>query len=148
MLIKICDAADVAQWARLRASLWPSRSIQQHRQALAAKLDELGKGYVGFLALSQTGDAVGFAEAALRHDHVNGCETSPVVFLEGIYVRPEDRRQGVAKRLCEAVEAWGVARGCSEFGSDALVRNIESHEFLTAMRFRERETVVFFRKLI
>lgn len=51
-----------------------------------------------FLVLDEQSQAVAFADAALRHDYVNGCESSPVVYLEGIYVQPASRRRGLARR--------------------------------------------------
>ncbi len=47
-----------------------------------------------------------------------GCETSPALFLAGICTAPEVRRQGVARRLVQAVAEWGRARGCREFASE------------------------------
>ena len=40
-------------------------------------------------------------------DYVNGCTTSPVGFLEGLYVAAAARRQGVARALCDAAEDLG-----------------------------------------
>ncbi|MDL2400337.1 aminoglycoside 6'-N-acetyltransferase [Rhizobium mayense] len=130
-------------WLRLRAELWPDSSIENHRTEIAELLSK--EGAIAYLACEQA-DVVGFAEATVRYDYVNGCETSPVLFLEGIYVRPENRRQGVARSLCDAVAAWGRAAGCHEFGSDALLDNIVSHAFHDALGFEETERVVYFRK--
>lgn len=98
------------------------------------------------MAIDAADHAVGFAEATLRHDYVNGCDTSPVLFLEGIYVRRESRLQGVARALCQAVAAWGRAAGCMEFASDALVDNLESHAFHAALGFVETERVIYFHR--
>ena len=43
-----------------------------------------GSESIAFVALLSGREPVGFAEASLRHDYVNGCETSRVAFLEGI----------------------------------------------------------------
>lgn len=103
--------------------------------------------YIGYLAFDgQT--VTGFAEASLRHDYVNGCETSPVAFLEGIYVAPEYRRRGIARALCDAVEEWALGHGCTEFASDAPIDNEESHQMHAALGFEEMERVVCFRKTL
>ncbi|MDL2407983.1 GNAT family N-acetyltransferase [Rhizobium calliandrae] len=130
-------------WSRLRAELWPESSAEYHCTELTEFLSR--KGAIAYLA-SEQDDVVGFAEATLRHDYVNGCETSPVLFLEGIYVLPEHRRQGIARSLCRMVAAWGRAAGCREFGSDALLDNVESHAFHAALGFEETKRVVYFRK--
>lgn len=140
-------AAHREAWASLRAALWPEGSLDEHSADIDAFIAEMAQGQACFLAMCD-GEAVGFAEAAIRHDYVNGCETSPVAFLEGIYVAPSSRRTGIAGKLLEAVEAWGRLNGCSELGSDAELTNIRSHAFHLGFGFEETERVVFFRKAI
>lgn len=89
-----------------------------------------------------------FADATVRHDYVNGCENSPVVYLEGIFVIPEHRGLSTAKRLVAAVQDWGVTKGCTEMASDAALDNHISHQMHQALGFEETERVVFFRKRI
>jgi aminoglycoside 6'-N-acetyltransferase I len=101
-----------------------------------------------FVAEAPDGTVTGFAEAALRNDYVNGCETSPVAFVEGIYVAPEHRKADVARALCEAIAAWGREQGCTELASDALEDNVQSHDFHRAIGFEETERVVYFRKAL
>ena len=96
--------------------------------------------------LAHRDQPVGFAEAALRSDHVNGTSSSPVAFLEGIYVRPAARRQGVAAELVAAVSRWAREAGCNELASDALLDNEISHSVHRALGFEETERVVYFRK--
>ena len=103
--------------------------------------------YGGFLAMAG-GVGIGFAEAALRTDHVNGCNSSPVASLEGIYVLPAWRRRGVARELCRAVEAWAVDLGCREFTSDAAITDTGAREAHRGLGFKETERVVFYRKTI
>ncbi len=131
-------------WSELRADLWPDETIAEHRVEAAAMLEGEERAFVAVA----DGRVVGFAEAALRQDYVNGCETSPVVFLEGIYVRPAARRGGVAQALTEAVAAWGRSEGCAEFASDAEIDNAQSHAFHLGAGFEETERVVYFRKAL
>ena len=71
---------------------------------------------VYFLAFSEE-KPVGYAQCQLRYDMVEGTETSPVGYLEGIYVKGEYRIQGHASRLMEACEKWAKEEGCIEFGT-------------------------------
>ncbi|MFE3195701.1 aminoglycoside 6'-N-acetyltransferase [Nocardia sp. NPDC059240] len=130
--------------AALRYALWPVEDEAEHR----AELAELAASpdAVVLVALSEDAEPVGYAEASLRRDYVNGCETSPVAFLEGIFVAPGYRLHGLAGELCEAVEAWGRELGCSELGSDALLENAVAHRFHQSHGFEERERVVYYRK--
>lgn len=133
----------VEAWVMLRRALWPELDPVGNRSEVLAMLDR--PDMAAFLA-HRDGVVLGFAEAALRHDHVNGCATSPVAFLEGIHVRPEARRQGVARQLCRAVERWAREQGASELASDAALANHGAHLMHAALGFTETERVVYFRK--
>lgn len=142
MDIAPCTAADLKDWAAMRAALWPD---EPELRAEAAVMLAEPSGDILNLICRVDGAAAGMAEAAFRHDYVNGCETSPVVFLEGIYVIDAHRRSGVARALVDRVAEWGRARGCTEFASDALLDNHVSHAFHRAIGFEQAERVVFFR---
>lgn len=128
----------------MRSALWPEMTEEDNLRE-TAKLGEDAKAFVR-MALNTEGKPAGFAEATLRTDYVNGCETSPVAFLEGIYVEPWARRQGVAKELVAEVERWALGLGCHEFASDALLENEASHRMHRGLGFVETERVVYFRK--
>ena len=138
-------AADREDWFALREALWP-QPVEMQSQEISEILERAD--CAAFLARNVAGRAVGFAEASLRRDFVSGCETSPVGFLEGIYVTPYVRRQGVARALVDAVTAWTRTQGCSELASDAAIDNLASHQMHEALGFSETERVVFFRRVL
>lgn len=139
--------ADVQDLAVLRHALWPNGSVAEHLADASAALAEPDK-FIALIARLAEGAPVGFAEVSIRHDYVNGCSTSPVGFLEGIYVAPAERRNGVARRLVDAAEAWVRQRGCSEMASDAAIDNVVSHRMHGALGFGETQRVVYFRKAL
>ncbi len=132
-----------ADWLALRRALWPDGSDDEHLAEMAALVAEPQR-YAQWLARDEAGRAVGLVEAALRHDYVLGTERSPVAFLEGLYVLPAARRQGVARRLVDEAARWGAERGCRELASDALLANTDSHRMHAALGFAETERVVAF----
>jgi aminoglycoside 6'-N-acetyltransferase I len=144
--IEAPNGEGLAEWRRMRHALWPEMSETENFQ----ETKTLGEGPKAFVRLALDGQdrAAGFVEATLRTDYVNGCETSPVVFLEGIYVEPWARRQGVARRLVEVVQQWARQMNCSEMASDALLANADSHGMHLGLGFEETERVVYFRKLL
>ncbi|SEQ70961.1 aminoglycoside 6'-N-acetyltransferase I [Sphingobium sp. YR768] len=142
------EAAHVERWALMRHALWPDGLIDEHRDEILAMLREGGADALALLAIDAAEEPVGFAEAALRHDYVNGCDSSPVLFLEGIYVEPSARLAGAARKLTDAVMDWGKGRGCTEMASDADLANQASHDFHAAIGFVETERVVYFRRMI
>jgi aminoglycoside 6'-N-acetyltransferase I len=123
----------------------PRAVAGRHDGDIARMLKEPAR-FAAYSARETNSGAIAFAEASLRHDYVNGCDTSPVGFLEGIYVVPLFRRRGVVASLVRAVEQWTLAQGASELASDALINNVDGHRMHAALGFQETERVVCFRK--
>lgn len=90
--------------------------------------------------------AVGFAQCQLRHDYVEGTDSSPVGYLEGIFVQEEYRARGIAKQLLKACEKWSSEQGCTEFASDCELTNNESLKFHMSMGFEEANRIICFKK--
>jgi aminoglycoside 6'-N-acetyltransferase I len=145
MHIERCTKRTFAAWIALRHDLWP-HAAEAELRAEAETLLRRRRRAVAFLASTADGVPMGFAEATLRTDYVNGSTTSPVVFLEGLYVGPKYRRRGVARCLCTAIEAWATALGCTELASDTWLDSIDSQRVHVALHFAETERVVYFRK--
>lgn len=91
---------------------------------------------------------VGFAQCQLRHDYVEGTHSSPVGYLEGIFVRPEYRHQGRARALLAACQQWAKKQGCTEFASDCGLGNHGSLAFHLKMGFMEANRIICFTKKI
>jgi len=108
--------------------------------------DILRRGDCVRLAFLTPDSTAGFVEASKRVDYVNGTSSSPVAFLEGLYVDPISRRKGVARALVAEVDRWACAEGCSELASDSLVENLVAHAAHRALGFEETERVVYFRR--
>ena len=138
------SATDLA-WLSLRSRLWPDGNASEHLRYMA---DALARGHFVRLASAPDGSAVGFVEASQRVDYVNGTSTSPVAFLEGLYVEPSARRKGVAQALVAEVARWAAAQGCSELASDSPIENVAAHATHRALGFEETERVVYFRRAV
>lgn len=144
MHIEYCTSAAHRGWLELRNELWP-QPRERHVSEMSAMADSAAR-FAAFVAYDEAGQPAGFAEAALRTDYVNGALSSPVAFVEGLYVAPRARRRGMARALVAAVAQWSSERGCSELASDALLANEASQAMHRALGFQETERVVFFRK--
>ncbi len=142
---RTATADDLSAWAGLRHQLWPHLSLEKHQAEIVEALAQSER-LIAFLCVVPDGTAVGLAEASIRSDYVNGCETSPVAFLEGIIVDPARRRQGIAGLLVAAVSDWARSKGLSELASDADVDNTVSHAMHAALGFEETQRVVYFRR--
>jgi aminoglycoside 6'-N-acetyltransferase I len=132
-------------WLALRLALWPDTPEAEQLSGMA---DALTRRHYVRLAVTASGTVVGFVEASKRVDYVNGTNSSPVAFLEGLYVAQSSRRQGVARALVESVVKWALAEGCSELASDSLLENTAAHASHCALGFEETERVVYFRRAL
>jgi aminoglycoside 6'-N-acetyltransferase I len=137
--------SDRLAWTRMRRSLWPDEMTQGHAAEIDAILN--GDDAWAFVAETAEGMPVGFAEVSVRKA-ANGCESQPVPFLEGIWLEPQYRRQGIGGRLIGHIENFIKARGFSEIGSDTPIENQGSQNAHKAWGFSETERVVYFRKCL
>ena len=144
-MIRAISHADMDAWLGLRKQLWPHCTDAEHVDEMRGFLSEPER-FAQFISLNHLQRANGFAEASIRRDHVNGTESAPVAFLEGIFVAPDARRRGIARALVSAVGDWARRRGMAELASDADIVNAVSHATHRALGFEETERVVFFRK--
>ena len=142
MKIVKAEAKDASEVARLSLQLWPEHDIEEMELEFR-ELIQMDDAAV-FLALE--GEAVGFAQCQLRRDYVEGTESSPVGYLEGIFVARPCRNRGYARALLAACQDWARARGCTEFASDCELTNSESLAFHLRMGFLEANRIICFTK--
>lgn len=140
-MIRKAKTEDLFPLTDLALKLWPGHDREELAQEMKMLLDKPDAAL--FLAYFRE-DAVGFAQCQLRQDYVEGTETSPVGYLEGIFVAPEHRRQGVARRLLAACKDWARQCGCQEFGSDCELENTQSLHFHLALGFQEAGRIICF----
>lgn len=143
MPIRPLEDRDHPRWASLRAELWPHASYDELLEEAPAVL-AADPPLVVFVA-EEEGAVVGFVELGLR-SVAEGCESSPVPYVEGWYVVPGWRKRGVGGALMRAVEGWSREHGYTELGSDTEAVNHLSRAAHAALGFAEVETLVVFRK--
>jgi len=144
-IIERCASLNQPGWLELRLALWPDATADDHRGYMAISLAQPER-FLQLMMYDEKRLPIGFIEGSIRSDYVNGTETSPVGFIEGVYVIPTMRRKGIARLLFAAIGDWAHARGCREIASDALLENEASQRAHRALGFRETERVVYFTK--
>jgi aminoglycoside 6'-N-acetyltransferase I len=141
--VRRLDERDRKAWLALRLALWPREDSAEFETDISGMLAE-PDATPAFGAFDGE-RLVGFAEAGER-PFGDGCATSPVGWLEGIYVDADYRRRGVGRALVAAVMDWATSRGYSELGSDAALDNDISLESHARWGFEETKRIVMFRK--
>lgn len=134
---------DASVIAGLAIQMWQNHTIED----LAEEFLHIIESEDGAIFLKQIdGRAAGFAQCQLRHDYVEGTKSSPVGYLEGVFVLPEYRKQGLALELLRACENWSKEQGCSEFASDCELVNEDSLNFHIKAGFTEANRIICFTK--
>ena len=137
--------SSIPQLALLALELWPGCNFEEETENCRDVLRSENQ----TIFLARIGDhAVGFIQLSVRTDYVEGTSTTPVAYVEGLYVAPAFRQQGIAGILVEKAETWALSRNCTEMASDAEITNSDSIAFHRALGFAEASRVVCFVKLI
>ena len=131
--------------AEMAVQMWESHTVE----SLETEFTETLNGeHSTFFIKYVNSVPVGFAQCGLRTDYVEGTESSPVGYLEGIFVKADYRKNGYARELLLACEMWAKDMGCTEFASDCELDNIGSLKFHIAMGFDEANRIICFKKNI
>lgn len=134
---------DVTKIAKLAIQMWEDNTVED----LAKEFTEMTESDESVIFLLVEDDQpIGFAQCQLRHDYVEGTDSSPVGYLEGIYVAQKYRKKGFAKQLLDRCEAWAKEKGCVEFASDCELNNDISLAFHLKMGFAEANRIICFTK--
>jgi len=131
-----------ASWKRMRQALYNElpEDFQEDEMLLIANDKEWRESFIVF-----EGDKeVGLLEVSLRN-FVDGCLTTPVAYIEGIYIVGEYRGKGYGRRILNEAKSWGKSRGCSEIASDSELDNLEAQQFHNAIGFEETYRIVQYR---
>ena len=141
-MVRKATTQDISAIGALMASLWPHHSAEE----MAAEAAEILENPDAAIFLAEHN--AGFAQVGLRHDYVEGTESSPVGYLEGIYVAEKFRGRGYARLLLTACEIWAKEKGCREFASDCELDNTQSLNFHLKTGFAEANRIICFTKTI
>ena len=144
-MIQRATEHDTEVLAGLAVLLWDNHDVAELRDEFAEILKS--EEAACFLAC-EAGVPLGFAQCQLRHDYVEGTRTSPVGYLEGIFVQPAFRHRGLANQLLGACEGWAREKGCTEFASECELGNGASLNFHLSMGFTEVNRIVCFTKTL
>lgn len=142
-MIQKAEVKDLPIVAELACKLWPDNAVEGLRSEMG---EILAKPDAAFYIAYVEDVPAGFAQCQLRYDYVEGTDSSPVGYLEGIYVAEEYRKRGIAKELLSACETWTKSKGCTEFASDCELDNMQSLQFHLNVGFEEANRIICFTK--
>jgi len=134
--IVVCEivASDTRRWEQLRCELWPG-SDGDHAAETAAFFAGTRAEPQAVLVANRGLHMVGFAELSIRED-IAGLVGKGVGYVEGLYVEPSSRAQGVARKLLQAAKSWAKTNHCQGFASDRAGRIVIDRGFRAAVTDR------------
>ena len=118
--VRKANISDLNTIVSLAKALWPEQTTKDLNDELSALLD---KSDACIMIAFKEKTPIGFAQCQLRYDYVEGTHSSPVGYLEGIYIKPSERNNGYARQLLSECESWAKQKGCTEFASDCESQN-------------------------
>ena len=142
-MIRKASKNDIEIIANLAVIMWNENSVEDLSNEFA---ELLFKDDAQIFLKYENDIPIGFAQCQLRHDYVEGTETTPVGYLEGIFIMEGYRNRGYAKELLNECEKWAKDKGCKEFASDCEMDNNISFQFHMAMNFTEANRIICFTK--
>ncbi len=137
------NTGEAGYLAELVRIIWPEHSPEELKRIIE---DYIASENSAVFAEIVDGQYVGVALCGLRHDYVEGCESSPVGYLEGVGVCAAYRHRGIAGKLVSECEQWAREKGCSEFASDCELTNTASLNFHLSIGFHEENRIICFKK--
>ncbi len=144
-MVRKATNSDSRVLSEMAIQMWGSHTVEELETEFTETLNDKQS---AFFIKYVNNIPVGFAQCGLRTDYVEGTESSPVGYLEGIFVKKGYRNNGYAKELLLTCETWAKNIGCTEFASDCELDNIESLKFHIAMGFDEANRIICFKKRI
>src|SRR5690625_455247 len=144
-MIKEATLQEAKETANLALLLWEGHKFEEFIQEIENLISQPDSKF--FLAYHDS-EAIGFAQCQLRYDYVEGTSSSPVGYIEGLFVKEEFRKQGFAKKLVNACETWTKNKGCSEFASDCELKSVESLSMHLKLGFSEANRIICFKKAL
>lgn len=144
-MIRLAAEKDLPAIAKLAAMLWP----EEDENILLTGFEEIYQLPDHALFIDEReNDMIGFIELSLRKDYVEGTSSSPVAYIEAIFVKEKYRKQRIGLVLVQQAEQWAREKGCSELASDTEIKNIASQSFHKQCGFEEANRIVAFVKSV
>jgi len=143
MTVEPISTNNIRDLAQLMLELWPDSSFDEELESCMIILNNDND--VSYL-IKDKDTYIAFIHLTVRFDYVEGANSSPVAYIEGLYVKENWRHLGIGKKMIDLGTEWGQQKGCKQLASDTELNNDTSIEFHKKLGFLETNRIVCFIK--
>ncbi len=143
MTIEVISAQNVKSLTQLVLELWNDCLFEEEFENYKSIIRSENE--ICYLA-REAEQYIAFIHLSIRNDYVEGAIDLPLAYVEGLYVKPEYQKQGIAKELMKVAENWAIQKGLKQIASDTDFGNSTSIDFHKKIGFIEVGRIVCFIK--
>ncbi|OEY67510.1 GNAT family N-acetyltransferase [Marinobacter sp. X15-166B] len=132
-------------WKKYRNAVYNSVSDEFHSMEME-RIYQDNEWFCHFIA-DENHHIIGLVELSSRNV-VDGCLSSPVAYIEGLYIEEQYRGRGLGKKLIKSILDWCKQNGFTELATDTELDNLDAQKFFHAVGFKETFRIVEFCKKI
>ena len=143
MTVELISTQNIRTLTELTLELWSDSNFDEELEGWKSVLSS--KEEMCYLAKDGT-HYIGFIHLSIRKCYVEGAESSPIAYIEALYVKEAFRKSGVARILVDKAEGWAIANHLLQIASDTEITNLGSIDFHLKAGFTETNRLVCFLK--
>ncbi len=131
-----------SQWREMRKRVYSSLDDEFHEIEMKKIVDN--RDWFCYFLENDNNKILGMVELSSRNI-VDGCLSSPVAYLEGLYLKKQHRGMGLGREAIEIIKNWCKKKGFTELGMDTEMKNVEAQKFFKAIGLHETYRIVQYR---
>ncbi len=140
---KLATLENFDVWQRFRAALYHDLDPAFNKDEIRRTVED--PNLTSFLVFkNEEPNPIGMIELSLRN-MVDGCISSPVAYIEGLYLIEKYQGQGLGKEMIVFIKKWAKEQGCTELAVDTELENERAQKFYLREGFEETYRIVQFK---
>ena len=130
-----------SRWKQFRKDVYDSLSDEFHEIEMEKIFKSID--WSCYFLTDEDNQIIGLVELSSRNV-VDGCLSSPVAYIEGLYIKEKHRGKGAGKETMNAIHHWCKQKGFTELAADTELTNLNAQKYFNAIGFKETYRVVEF----
>lgn len=140
MRFHLATLADFDYWQRFREELYDDLD-PAYSEAEIHRITNDPNMASYLIFEDETDNLMGMLELSLRNI-MDGCASSPVANIDGLYVVEQFQNQGIGPKIIAFSKQWALEQGCTELTVDTELDNHRAQQFYLKNGFKETFRIV------